>query len=80
MTDGVDDDLHFVHRVENEKGIWRRRQTANGGVIRLDANIGMMQKQVDHVFDASLNARRPLRRMRGDIVEIEARTASAGSV
>lgn len=61
MTNGVDDDLHFRNLVIDEEGIWRRRQTANGGVICAHANVGMIEEQINHVFYASLNARRPLR-------------------
>jgi hypothetical protein len=45
VTDGVDDDLFFRDLVEDEKGIWRRRQAANSGIIRADANLGMSESR-----------------------------------
>jgi hypothetical protein len=60
VTDRVDDNLFFRDLVEDEKGIWGRRQTANSGIIRADANVGMSREQVNDVLYALLHALRPM--------------------
>jgi len=64
VTNSVNDDLTFRHLVEDKKGIRLRPQTANDGIIRADANLGMSQEQINDVLYARLNALRPLGRMR----------------
>ncbi len=56
MTDRVDDDFFFRDLVEDKKGIRRRSEAANDGIIGADADVGVSREQFDHVLDALLNA------------------------
>lgn len=56
MTDRVDDDFFFRDLVEDKKGIRRRSEAANDGIIGADANVRVSREQFDHVLDALLNA------------------------
>jgi hypothetical protein len=48
MAHGMNDDLGFCGFVKNDVGIGRCRQTADDGIIRPGADVGMKQEKVDN--------------------------------
>jgi hypothetical protein len=61
MTHGVNNDFGFSGLVKNDIRIGRCRQTANGGIIGANADVGMKQEKVDNSLNASLDALGSLR-------------------
>lgn len=61
MPNRVNDDLCFRNLVENEIRIRWCRKTANGWIIRADADVGMTHQQANDALDASLNTPSTLR-------------------
>ena len=61
MPNCVNDDLCFRNLVENEIRIGRCRKTANGWIIRADANIGVTLQQSNDALNSSLNTLGTLR-------------------
>jgi len=48
--------IFFRDLVEDKKGIRRRSEAANDGIVRADANVRVSREQFDDVLDALLNA------------------------
>ena len=69
MTNRVNDDFISGDFVEDEKRMWRRGQTPNGGIVRSDSHRGMSQKQVNDALNAPFDALRPLGRRRCDVIQ-----------
>ena len=61
MADRVNDNLIFRDLVEDDEGIWCRRQTPDGWIVGTDPDVGMGQEQANDVLNASLDALRSLR-------------------
>jgi hypothetical protein len=55
MSNRVNDDLCLRNLVENEKRIRRCRKTANGWIIRADADIGMSHQKADDALNSSVS-------------------------
>ena len=69
VTHRVDDDFAFCDFTKDKVWIGQCCQTANGGVVGANADMGVIGQELDNVSDARLDALRALRRVLGDVVE-----------
>ena len=69
MAHCVNNDLGLGNLIENQKGIWRCRQTAHGRIVHAGADKRIKREKIDDRLNAGLNALRALRGMSGNVVQ-----------